>query len=548
MDNKIRIKDLVTSSVFNNYCLITADLSLDKEINSVTIMDIKGIEKWVHKDELLIIGDFAKTELNTQFIDALHQKGIAGIITKKKYKKYISSDNINLFTFYKIPIILIDDFHPWSDVIISLKEITIRHRTQLLKENEKFYQELISYVSTHSAETSLCNLVYKKIQLSSAIVDKNMHLLDFSNDWAWNEYFENFSVKNIAAIEPLGYDLSGKAVTGFVFKSKFLEQLDFSLYFLPILEDGKLESYFVFRSKHFSETIPSELFSKCQNIKSIFFLKHSLIKKIETNNIFLQNSVFEELIKLSTPSQTVLEKSSLTLGQRINTDYLAVVIYSKLMASDYSQPEKEFINFYYEINKHKGAFFNPLIFIKDYHWIVLFPTNKNIEKNIELISNILKDELHISKFYIGISSFHKYWNLNIAWQEALAAIQFAKSSNTSKNIQAYQQIGIFKLFTNNKGDINYLFLDHMYKHFILPLIMYDKKHDSHLVQTLSMFFSNNFSYTQTSKLLFIHINTLRARLKKIEELINVDFKNTDSLMNLYIAIRAYQSEKLINKN
>nr|NKC42071.1 PucR family transcriptional regulator [Lactobacillus mulieris] len=93
-----------------------------------------------------------------------------------------------------------------------------------------------------------------------------------------------------------------------------------------------------------------------------------------------------------------------------------------------------------------------------------------------------------------------------------------------------------------------MFLDHMYKHFILPLIMYDKKHNSHLVQTLSMFFSNNFSYTQTSKLLFIHINTLRARLKKIEELINVDFKNTDSLMNLYIAMRAFQSEKLINKN
>lgn len=548
MENKIRLKDLVTSNVFNNYCLATPKLSLDKEIESVTIMDVKGIEKWVHKDELLIIGDFARTEIDIEFIESLHQKDIAGIITKKKYKKYITSDNIDLFTFYKIPIILIDDFHPWSDVIISLKEITITHRTQLLKENEKFYQELISYVSTHSTETSLCNLVYKKIQLSSAIVDKNMCILDFSNDWAWNEYFEKFSAKNIVSIEPLGHDLSGKTVTGFVFKSKFLEQLDFSLYFLPIFEDGKLESYFVFRSKHFSEGIPPELFSKCQNIKSIFYLKHSLIKKIETNNIFLQNSVFEELIKLSSPSQTVLEKSSLTLGQRINTNYLAVVISSNFKVTDYSQPEREFIKFYYEINKFKEVFFNPLVFIKDYHWIVLFSTNKNIDKNVEQIANILKDKLHIFEFYIGISSYHKYWNLNTAWQEALAAIQFAKSSNSSKNIQAYQQIGIFKLFTNNKGDINYLFLNYMYKHFIFPLVTYDKKHDTHLVQTLSIFFSNKFSYTQTSKQLFIHINTLRARLKKIEELINVDFKNTDNLMNLYIAIRAYQSEKLINKD
>ncbi len=93
-----------------------------------------------------------------------------------------------------------------------------------------------------------------------------------------------------------------------------------------------------------------------------------------------------------------------------------------------------------------------------------------------------------------------------------------------------------------------MFLNHMYKHFIFPLVTYDKKHDTHLVQTLSIFFSNKFSYTQTSKQLFIHINTLRARLKKIEELIYVDFKNTDNLMNLYIAIRAYQSEKLINKD
>lgn len=109
MENKIRLKDLVTSNVFNNYCLATPKLSLDKEIESVTIMDVKGIEKWVHKDELLIIGDFARTEIDIEFIESLHQKDIAGIITKKKYKKYITSDNIDLFTFYKIPIILIDE-------------------------------------------------------------------------------------------------------------------------------------------------------------------------------------------------------------------------------------------------------------------------------------------------------------------------------------------------------------------------------------------------------------------------------------------------------
>jgi carbohydrate diacid regulator len=60
--------------------------------------------------------------------------------------------------------------------------------------------------------------------------------------------------------------------------------------------------------------------------------------------------------------------------------------------------------------------------------------------------------------------------------------------------------------------------------------------DEELLQTLRVFFEQNQSYKKTAEFLHIHINTLHYRLKKIEELTQLNPKHFHDLVNLYIAL------------
>lgn len=70
----------------------------------------------------------------------------------------------------------------------------------------------------------------------------------------------------------------------------------------------------------------------------------------------------------------------------------------------------------------------------------------------------------------------------------------------------------------------------------LFFLEYDRKHSSDLYFTLESFFSNELSYKLTSEKLFIHVNTLHARISKIEHLIHVSFSNLDSIIGLRLTI------------
>jgi len=42
----------------------------------------------------------------------------------------------------------------------------------------------------------------------------------------------------------------------------------------------------------------------------------------------------------------------------------------------------------------------------------------------------------------------------------------------------------------------------------------------------------------TSEILFIHVNTLRYRIKKVEEILRIDISKLENVVNLFIALKS----------
>jgi purine catabolism regulator len=67
-------------------------------------------------------------------------------------------------------------------------------------------------------------------------------------------------------------------------------------------------------------------------------------------------------------------------------------------------------------------------------------------------------------------------------------------------------------------------------------VAYDDDRGSQLLATLEAYLEHGRSTTATSRLLIIHVNTLRQRLQRIEELTGLDLTNED-LLALHLAIK-----------
>jgi DNA-binding PucR family transcriptional regulator len=63
------------------------------------------------------------------------------------------------------------------------------------------------------------------------------------------------------------------------------------------------------------------------------------------------------------------------------------------------------------------------------------------------------------------------------------------------------------------------------------------------METLETFYNNNSDISQTAEQLFIHPNTLRKRLKKIESILNIDLNQIDDLLNIFVDLKVMKMLK-----
>ncbi|MGI8310453.1 PucR family transcriptional regulator [Saccharopolyspora hattusasensis] len=71
---------------------------------------------------------------------------------------------------------------------------------------------------------------------------------------------------------------------------------------------------------------------------------------------------------------------------------------------------------------------------------------------------------------------------------------------------------------------------------LADLIEYDSAHDSGLLRTLRVFLDCSGSWSRCAKRLHVHVNTLRYRIQRIEEITGRDLAEFPSRVDFYLAL------------
>jgi len=70
-----------------------------------------------------------------------------------------------------------------------------------------------------------------------------------------------------------------------------------------------------------------------------------------------------------------------------------------------------------------------------------------------------------------------------------------------------------------------------------PLLAYDQRHNAELVPTLREFLACSGSWNACAARMYVHVNTVRYRIRRIEELTGRDLSSLDDQVDFFLALR-----------
>lgn len=128
-----------------------------------------------------------------------------------------------------------------------------------------------------------------------------------------------------------------------------------------------------------------------------------------------------------------------------------------------------------------------------------------------------------------------------SYKEALYVLSIKdRFKYEASGIYTYQELGIFQ------------FIDELYEkrvrdgyqnYHLEKLMEYDRKHHSQLLETIDMYLRYDCNVNEASKALHVHANTLNYRLKRIGEITEMDLKDPNQKMTLYLDLKIEQMKK-----
>lgn len=170
--------------------------------------------------------------------------------------------------------------------------------------------------------------------------------------------------------------------------------------------------------------------------------------------------------------------------------------------------------------------------------LIIFTEDKIQEKNFKsnvdyLISCVAID---VSEYYIGVSSLHpSLVELDQGIKESLFAQKTGEVSNEAFNY--FNDTGIYSILM---PFVDEPWIHSFYNRIIHPIKSYDEKYNTELFDTAIKYIENDGKIIETANAFFLHKNTIRYRIGKIKELLNMEDCEGSFYEQLSIAVKLYK--------
>ncbi|MEL7568132.1 MAG: PucR family transcriptional regulator [Dehalobacterium sp.] len=530
----ITVGDILTFEQLGNIEVVAGLTGLNRAINWVTILEVLDELDHLEEGDLLVTtgyGLFQDQKLQEQLIPILAEKQLAGLaIQPGFYLHEIPSLIIQKADELDFPVLKLPSDLAFKKLTQNILRQIISLQNHLLKYSEDIYHKFINIVLKNQGLQEIAETLSQLIQRPVKFI---------------NILYEPLCTASFSDQEVKWPALFNLGKSGIKFQAKKVREISVEekkIWLMPITTGFETLGYTCIMGNEADlEEMEIIAIGHATALAALVFAKEQAIKDVE-------NKQKEEFLELGISGATIgLAKKASSLGYDTKKGYYLMIFQYEKEEPIITDKSPAFLWRWQVLNVVESIFAKENFYFmhKFLNQQLLLFIQPNCHPSVDMMKLLCLDMikkmeeaslLGSQKIHMGVSNFHlPVKEIKEAFTEASRAVEIGIKLN-----QKVTHIHEHDLFNFYMDMPNTEFLASFVEKTLGKVKKNDLTYRNDLLITLNTYLSCNSNIQETSARLFIHRQTLRYRLKKLEKILDVDLHDHNIKLKLQLALSIAQ--------
>lgn len=537
----IAVKTLLEQEFFKDFNVVAGEKGVHREVQGIAIMDAPDAYRWTKGKELVITSGYSilmdPDSLKKAFEEGLMQLTSGMMIKRGRYLAKIPDDIVELFDKYEIPLISMPFEIAYMEVMQQVNTIVMNRtiRRFQIQKNGAFSLGSITYkvqkikkiLQAVEAEMNFPAFLYdigeKEGYYSSANFKRISEIYGLSESDYWNPEFPHSRYTLCDYIQMTRIRLSNEGEE---------DGPRVSWVVMPISVGGVAQAYFVvMESREFLDYYDE------YSIRIAYLLLQAIYEQIVIAQS-IGNIGFENLVLLAMHSQREDEGRLLyQAGQQgisMNTRYVCVLFEQVNTEVSARNNRDNYVSVFQNSDLSKNA---KLAFLDENTGVILAEMEEPLKyKNEEVERMLLYFEKKIREKcpemcleFAVLREGKRLSELKLAVEKCEKIMRMGRKLYPTKKVWDYDLVGPFTWLQIPEDELDRLL-------FTYKNLMKDEKNID-LLRTLKIYLENNMNFSVTAEKMYVHINTIRKRIDKLNTMLEIDWDSYMSRLKAEILLQ-----------
>lgn len=525
----LSVEEVLNIPSLSGYRILGGEKGLKNRCKHITILETPTGISWLEGEEFLLTAGYAfyyDEERKKNMLHDAKKKGVSAIAIKEnRYFGEVSKELIDQANEYSIPLILIPYEVVYTKTVSDFYDMLFFRKNEYILRLNMIYEKLMELSFENRDIDGIIHSLSTITNLSIILVDQNFKPLSTSilADDLGGITIDSSSLNNIIS------DINYKSVEPKI-NIRFNE---FHISIYPLFGDDKKSNHIFIIGNSKMDRLSQ---STVEYGASIISAKLERDRSTRISQTRFNKTLVEMMLNNKELPDEFYDNVNRELSWNENNPYVGLCIRINLVKDEDIEDNKNEI--YKAINQLMGKY--SYLYIDKKSYIFLFinvSSHHYIEDFIYQLMEFtekIKDRLTVS---IGVSNqYRELKDIKKLYEESYMAILFS-----NKDIVYYRSLDIIRLLYPLKDGSE---IQEYYASTIKKIENYDEVNGTSLMDTLEIFFRYDNKKTVVASKLFIHVETLRYRLNRIEEITGYSLDTSEGIFALQMGLKLKKLIKL----
>ena len=542
----ISVGELLSVEFFKDFQVIAGKKGLNQEIQGVTFMEAPDAFRWAIGKELVFTSGYVFSKepgMVQKFVSSFSQGHAAMVIKRERYLDTIPEELIEVYEKNNIPLITMPYSIPWMEVTNQVSVAVMNHAIQRLCVNTSTrfnghspnyqtqrIQSILRIVENEMEFPAfLYDIFQEKSYYSSPNFQKVSKQYGLKESDYWNPQIPHTSHTLCDCIHMRRYRL---------LKDEGVGEPRISWVLIPIQARGTTQAYFcVMESRRFMD------FYDEYSMRIAYLMLQGIYEQFvvarDASNIGFENLIHQAL-EMGDGDNRKLVYQAEQYGLSMDQPYIYIVFRHDHVNYDIRNKRNEILELFHQCTMDR---LGRMAFLsKEEGLIVLNPQSlKSVEKGY-LRALISEYEEKLKRKFEGLSwdfslccEQRNLSNIRASVEKGRKIIKIGKIAEPETTIHDYDALGILTWLDIPEEDLKQL-LEKFHG-------MIEAGKSKELLYTLKIYLENNMNYSLTAEKLYVNVNTIRRRIEKVNEVLDIDWDNYFERTKIGLMLQFFAAER-----